>query len=372
MVLPSLLLSLAIAAAPPPEKSHAAAVLRTQCLLQAADPSNPWALAHGIKTLGPSFLASDGRKAADVIVHDFLLRNTLPDGGPGAGAPFGFARYGADGTPIEPHTNLNTKALVADAKMPLSTKFKTAWGTVTLQQLVESAKAGYRHSPQVPEYWRDVGWTLSLFAATQKPGTTWKTSDGQTISLDQVFDDALTELELETAELKKGLDSHQPQVDKRKQGVYAHSCGGLHFVQGVLAWARHPAVKKKWGARLDAQIAIHFYRLESERRQYDAAWQQALTSMPQFKLPVLVQMVKFYGHWLETVAHFRDDFGWKPNDAQKQDLNRAKAFLDIAVRALEEQKAFEQMDQLKKTQKQVYLDLIGDSCHAAHGLEEWP
>jgi hypothetical protein len=332
--------------------------MRTNCLLWAADPGNPWALAHGVKTLGPSFLASDGRKAVEVIVHDFLLRNLLPDGGVGPGAPLGFIRYAADGTPIEPHTNLNTKALVADAKMPLSTKLQASWGPVTLKQLVDSMKAGFRHSPQVPEYWRDVGWTLGVFAVTEKPGTTWKTSEGATVNLDQVFDDALAELELETADLKAGMDQHLPQVGKRKQGVYAHSCGGLHFVQGVLAWARHPAVKKRWGARIDAQVAIHFYRLESERRQYEAAYQQALTSMPDFKLPVLVQMVKFYGHWLETTAHFRDDFGWKPNPAQLQDLNRAKAFLDIAVRGLEENRAFESMLQLKQKQKQV--------------LEAWP
>ena len=365
------LLSVAVAASPPP-RSHAAEVLRTNCLLWAADPTNPWALAHGVKTLGPTFLASDGRKAVDVIIHDFLLRNTLPDGGAGLGAPLGFVRYAADGTPVEPHTNLNTKALVADAKMPLSTKLQASWGPVTLKDLVDSMKAGFRHSPQVPEYWRDVGWTLGVFAVTQRPGATWKTSEGLTVNLDQVFDDALAELEVETADLKAGMDQHLPQVDKRKQGLYAHSCGGLHFVQGVLAWARNPAVKKKWGARLDTQVALHFYRLESERRQYEAAYQQALTSMPQFKLPVLVQMVKFYGHWLETTAHFRDDFGWKPSPAQQQDQNRAKAFLDLAVRGLEENKAFESMLQLKQTQKQVYLDLIGDSCHAAHGLEAFP
>lgn len=366
-----LALSLSLAAAPP-TKSHAAEALRTQCLLYSADPSNPWALAHGIKTFGASFLASDGRKASEVIIHDYLLRNRLPDGGVGAGAPYGFLRYAADQMPIEPHTNLNTKAMVADAKIPLGTKFKTTWGEITLKELVESVKLGFRHSPGSKEYWQDVGWTLSIFAATQKPGTTWKTSDGTTVSVDAVFDDALKELEAETADLKAGLDTHQPKVDKRKQGVYAHSCGGLHFVQGVLAWARHPEVRKKWGARVDAQIAIHFYRLESERVQYEAAWQQVLAGMPHFKLPLLVQMVKFYGHWLETVAHFRDELGWKPNEQQKIDLNRAKAFLDIAVRTLEEEKAFERMDELKKNQKQVYLDLIGDSCHAAHGLEAFP
>lgn len=363
---------LSLLAASPAKKPHAEEVLRAHCLVWAADPKNPWALAHGAKLFGPSYLASDGRRASEVILHDYLLRNQYPDGGAGPGAPMGFLRYDADGVPVEPHTNLNAESLVVDAKVPLNERFKTMWGEVTLNQLVDASKLGFRHVPGNPKYWADVGWTLSLFAATQKPGTKWKTAEGAEISLDTVFDDALTELENETTELSDGLAKNLPQVPKRKQGVYAHSCGGLHFVQGVLAWAKHPAVKKKWGARIDKQVAIHFYRLESERVQYDAAYQQALAGMPQFKLPVLVQMVKFYGHWLETVGHFKQTFGWKPNAAQKQAINKAKAYLDMAVRALEDAKAFDSMPQLQKSQPQLYLDLIGDSCHAAHGLEAWP
>jgi hypothetical protein len=30
------------------------------------------------------------------------------------------------------------------------------------------------------------------------------------------------------------------------------------------------------------------------------------------------------------------------------------------------------MDELKQSQPQLYLDLIGDACHAAHGLGYWP
>lgn len=340
-------------------------------MLWAADPKNPWALAHGVKLFGPSYLANDGRRAADVMFKDYLERNQLPDGGAAPGAPFGFDRYGPDKTPIEPHANLNTKALVCDAHAPLSTKVPVAWGTLTLKQLVDGVKQGFRHVPQSLEYWKDVGWTLDLFAQTQKPGTTWKTPEGETISLDQVFDDALAEFERETANLKAGMDKHLPQVDKRKQGVYAHSCGALHFMQGVLAWARHPQVRKKWGARVDEQIRILFYRLDSERRQYDAAYQQALSTAPQYVVLVLVQMVKFYGHFLETAGRLKSDLKWKPDAQQAQGIARAKALLDSAVRGLEEQKAFEKMDEYKKTQPQVYLDLIGDACHAAHGLEAW-
>lgn len=359
---------LVVLLAPAPVPSHAQQVLREQCLLLAADAQNPWAMAHAIKLFGAGFLASDGRRAAEVIMHDYLERAPTPDGATLHFRPFG---PGPEALPIEPHINLNVKALVVEAHVPLTTTYATTFGKVTLRELVESARQGFRHVPSSADYWKDVAWTLDLLAATQKPGARWKTNDGLEISLDQVFDDALTELERATADLKAGMLKGDSQVDKRKQGLYAHSCGGLHFVQGVLAWAKNPAVRQRWGTRVDDQVRIHFYRFESERRQYEAAWQQAVATAPQFKLQVLVQMVKFYGHWLETAARFRD-FGWKPSAEQQATIRVAKAMLDAAVRWLEAERAFERMDQLKTSQRQVYLDLIGDSCHAAHGLAAWP
>lgn len=364
-VILSLLAVSTVAAAP-----HAARVrLHDQCLLFAADPKNPWALAHGITGLGRNYAASDGRKAIDVIVTDFLLKNETADGGAGSGSPYGFLRYSADGTPVEPHTHLLTKTLVL-AKVPLSQSFKTSFGKVTLAQMVESVKRGFHHVPANEEYWHDVGWTLDLLSATLKPGPGAVFTNGanERIDFNQVMDDGLAYLERATADLKAGMVQGLPQVDKRKQGLYAHSCGGLHLVQAVLGWARYPAVKKKWGARFDEQVAILFYRLDSERRQYELALEQA----PSHRLEVLVQMVKFYGHFLETTGRLKDELGWKPSPAQKVGINRAKALLDNATHLLDEMHAFEMMNDLKSTKKQVYLDLIGDACHATHGWDYWP
>ncbi|MDP3234361.1 MAG: hypothetical protein Q8N26_16400 [Myxococcales bacterium] len=346
-------------------KAPAHQVLLDQCLLHAADPKNPWALAHGITAYGGNFLANDGRKATDAITKDFLNQNLLPDGGVGAGNTYGFLRYGADKTPIEPHTNLVTKTFVL-AKLPMTTTFPTRWGQVTLQQLVDSVKKGFRHVPSNAEYWRDSAWTIDLLSAVGKPGTTIPTELGP-VSLDLVMDDALTALEKDQAELTEGMKKGLPEVPKRKQGIYAHSCGGLHLLQAVFGWSRFPEVKKKWGARLDAQIAVLFYRLESERRQYDAALQQA----PQFTLQILTQQVKFYGHFLESVGRLKNEAGFKPNKEQQLAVNKAKVLLDAAVKGLEGIKAFSTMSAIKQSNPQVYLDLIGDSCHAANGWNQW-
>jgi hypothetical protein len=368
-VLLNALLSLSLAAAPAAARPYAAQALHDQCLMFAADPKNPWALAHGITALGANFVAADGRKASDVMVHDFLMKNTLPDGGGGPGPHFGFLKYAPDGTPIEPHSNLITKTLLL-AGLPLTEKFPASWGPVTLQQLVDEMQRGYRHVPQSEEYWKDVAWTLDALAQVHDPKhATFKDGDDHEIDFNKVMDDAMAELERETTDLNEGLTKHFPMVPKRKQGLYAHSCGGLHFVQAVLGWARNPEVRKKWGPRVDRQIAILFYRLESERQQYDAALQ---AGGAQYKLQILTQMVKFYGHFLETTARLKTDLSWKPDAAQVQAVAKAKAYLDNAVRQLDAEKAFSKMDEIKKKQPQVYLDLIGDSCHAVHGWDGWP
>ncbi len=351
---------LSLGAAP---KSAVHQKLADHCLLWAAEPSNPWALAHGMTALGASFVTADGRVAADAIVQDFLLRPT-PDGG--SGPRFAFQKYALDGTPVEPHLNLLTKTFVK-AGLPLSRVFKTKQGDVRLGELVEAVEQGFSHRPQDALYWQQIGWTLDLLSHLHKPGDAFVGAGGVRYELSKVMDDALAALEAADQELLVGMDKRLPQVDKRKQGIYAHSCGGVHFAEAVFSWARHPSVRKAWGARLDRQIDVLFYRLESERRQYEAALQQA----PEYALQVLVQMVKFYGHFLEATGRLKKETGWKPTKPQQEAVLKATVLLDAAVKALEERKAFASMTSLKSSQRQIYLDLIGDSCHAANGLELW-
>lgn len=345
-------------------------VLKDHCFTTAADPRNPWALAHGITALGADYAARDGRAARTVIVHDFLERNLLPDGGVGPGSPLGFRPYGKDGTPIEPHPNLLTKTLVLAGVKPQAS-FETGFGKVTLAQLVDSVKLGFHHAPENEEYWHHVGWTLDLLTHQLKPGESFTTGAGEKVAVDSMMDDALAYLERATADLSQGMKQGLPVVPKRKQGLYAHSCGGLHLVQAVFTYARFPQVKKRWGQRLDAQLAVLFYRLDSEHTQYQQAYELAVAKAPELKLTVLVQELKFYGHFLETLGRFKDETGWKPNAAQAQGIAKAKAYLDYTTRRIEELKAFDGIDTLMSTQRQVALDLIGDSCHAAHGLEAW-
>lgn len=336
--------------------------LRAQCLLYGADPKNPWALAHGMVVFGQPFAASDGRKAYQVMVDDYVHKSLDPKLG-----AWVFERYRPDGMPIDPHPNLLIKSMVL-AGLPDSTTFQTPAGKLTLGDLVKNVETAFRHVPQNEEYWEDVGWTLDLLADRLTPQhATFKNGEGKTIDFNEVMDDALAYLELADKDLAAGMEKGLAEVPKRKQGIYAHSCGGLHLVQAVVHWARFPEVRRRWGKRFDRQVDVLFYRLGSEQRQYDTAF----GALPQFKLQLATQMLKFYGHFLETTGRLRQDLKLKPTAKQKLAISRAERLLDRAVLELQELHAFERMDELKTSQRQIYLDLIGDSCHAAHGLELW-
>ncbi len=309
---------------------------------------------------GRDFRTMDRRAAAEVVVADFLHRTPRPS----AAAPdLFFESATSDGTPVEPHPALQVKTLLL-AGYPLSQRFEASWGPVTLRELVEDLKRDFRPAlASSPE----GAWTLDALSQVLKPGATFRDGTGATVRFDAVMETALTTLEAAHAELSAGLKAGRAEVPKRGQGIYAHPCGGLHFFQAVADWARHPSVRKAWRKRLDAQVDVLLYRLDSETRQYETA----LASAPAYRLPLLVQMLKFHGHLLETLGRYRDDTGWRPTEAQRQTVERARTYLEGTVRRLEALGAFNELPAIAARERQLALDLLGDTCHAAHGEALW-
>ncbi|CAM3220274.1 hypothetical protein G4177_27810 [Corallococcus sp. ZKHCc1 1396] len=356
------LLGLTLSAPPPspPPTAPAAPVLHAQCRTHAADPGNPWALAHGMDLDGRAFRTREGRPAAEAIVAGFLRRESPKAAPP---ARYFFDAFTPDGTPVEPHPALQVKTLLLSGH-PLSHTFPAAWGPVSLRELVASLQHDFRPALATSP---EGAWALDALSRVHKPGGAFQNGAGQTVRIDAVMDAALGTLESANSALAEGMKAGRAQVPKNKQGIYAHPCGGLHFFQAVAGWARFPSVRKAWGARLDAQVDVLVYRLGSEARQYEAA----LVAAPAFRVPVLVQMVKFYGHWLEALGRYRDETGWKPTPAQARAVEQARAALERAALQLEATGAFRDTATLARKEPQLALDLVGDACHAARGWDLW-
>jgi hypothetical protein len=82
-------------------------------------------------------------------------------------------------------------------------------------------------------------------------------------------------------------------------------------------------------------------------------------------------MLKFHGHLLETLGRYRDDTGWRPTPAQRETVERARTYLEGTVRRLEQLGAFNELPAIAARERQLALDLVGDTCHAAHGEALW-
>ena len=168
MAVVALVLVSLLGAAPP--RPSTGALLREQCLAGAADPRNPWALAHGLLVEGRTFKARDGRSAARVIVSDFLQRE-----GSGPDANLFFASALPDGTPIEPHPQLLLKTLLLSGHAP-SEVFRASWGPLPLRSLVEDLTRDFRREAALSPH---GAWTLDALSHGLTSGASFTTRDEQ-------------------------------------------------------------------------------------------------------------------------------------------------------------------------------------------------
>ncbi|MCS6760495.1 MAG: hypothetical protein MO852_17350, partial [Candidatus Devosia euplotis] len=99
------------------------------------DPTNPWAMLHGLIVFGKNMKTSDGRLAIDVMVGDFVQRVTVE-----GKDTYTFPEKTLTGTPVDPHGNMIIKALLeAGVKPSRSFKMKGG-GKITLQRLIDDAE----------------------------------------------------------------------------------------------------------------------------------------------------------------------------------------------------------------------------------------
>ncbi|MFT5460960.1 MAG: hypothetical protein ACI9K2_007481, partial [Myxococcota bacterium] len=100
-------------------------------------------------------------------------------------------------------------------------------------------------------------------------------------------------------------------------------------------------------------------------RMLDAAIQQ----YPEYRLKLVVQRLKFLGHFTES-AHKLAAVGLlEPDEAQARILAAVLSGLVDTVSALEASGVLDKLPELRASDEQLYLDVIGDSAHAMRGID---
>lgn len=340
--------------------------LEAQVRLPAADPDNPWALAHGLLAFGKDFRTRDGRSAVLVAAAFAEPQRT---GGAGR------HRYGfpADrgGKPVEPHPYLLVKTFLEIGVDP-TLRMNASDGTrIDLQRLIGDMRERV-HAPTSDAEWRQAAWWIAALELdlVRSPNHLANLSP-ETSHLREA---ALVRLEADDAVIAMQMipnafsaDAPMGAAKRNKTHIYGHPCGGLHFVQAVLRAAVNSGTPNLI-ARAVGQVRVLVSRARLERVLYA----EMLRDHPDAKLLISGQQLKFFGHLLETLA-LADELGLLRGDAdlsQSVSAARRQTTADLlgTLLRLKQARAYDRLPELAEKQSQLVLDLIGDGCHAIHGL----
>ncbi len=329
------------------------------------DPNNPWLLAHSLLAFGKDLKLANGQLAIDRIVSGYLKFKTVGK------HEVPYFPVGDNKNRIEPHPSMHVKTFL-ELGVPLSRKFKVGNRTVTLQELLNGV---YQSFPYYPRG-RKIGhqaWRFFLLYG-RRPNNNkdwlWDNAKGekvvflrQVIRLIKYVDKQTSFLRI----LKNRGVKVIPKLRLRRQHIYGESCGGFHLLQAGLRWAGHPSFKKRMGSFLDAQIELMFYRLDGETKLYTQLFKK-YQKHAAYRFIILLQQLKFLGHFLETVTDLHEWGLLKANREQRKAIRGAVQLTIVSVMLLYRLGWYGRIPLLQQRSYQLYLDLMGDSAHTLHAL----
>ena len=323
----------------------AAAIIRRY----AGTPDDPWVVAHGLRGMGRDFLINGGRRAVDFLLEEVLV--SVPANGKQA---LGF--------PIdaEGHSNMFLKTML-EAGVPLDYAFKHEGRRRTLRDVLDGARALFRPKLviSVPN---NLPWSLIALTRTTSPiRPHWTNAWGEPVDLDLVVESALRLLEQASLPVAEAMREGRPESGPAP--VHGFTCGGTHMIYGLLAAVHAGYVAKDRRERMQEQVDLLVWRLSADldliNRFY--AGRAGNPGAPWYEFEA---KLKLLGHAEECLAFatLHSVAGFTP--AQREQRQVALATLRGMLRDLDGR----DVGQAKALDRELYRQVIGDVCHARHGL----
>ena len=331
---------------------------------RAAEPHNPWAIGHGLVALGEDLLLTNGRPAVDHLFEEYAESFEVE------GHRFvRFPRKKGD-VRVEPHAALMLKALTESGvspDRPVLVRGEPATVADLYRGVLISSAVDTRSGRSTFTSPNDMPWALQAIATWAPPGKDlhWVSVNGTVMSLN---DFAMLNASVLIAESQPLFDTIQAgaALEKRGQGIFKFTCGGAHLLQGT-AYAVARGHTTELGLKgMQGQIALMFWRLPAELTIYDSLMQRI--DKEEHMILLLVQRLKFTGHFLETMHKMAILGLYQPSPEQERLLVGAADQITLTVQALQSRGVFDNLDAIRARDEQLYLDIIGDSAHALRGL----
>jgi len=344
--------------------------LRSVTDREASKADNAWALSHGILARGSEFKASDGRRAVDVLVDDFLEAAPVP--GVRGMQPY-FSKTKGE-VRVEPHTDLILKTFI-EAGLPLDEPLTQAAGAPTLERLLRSSRLRFTPSDNAADGYftnvDDVAWSVQAWCQAVDKGADpqWTNAAGQQLHIDAVAMQLLKLLEREYHFIQRARAAGET-VEKRRQDIFAHACGGAHLFQASVACAAVGFPRDEHLASRIAQlIDAYLWRVPLEIALVDRGIRKA----PRLAPLLVNQDVKFLGHALEGLGKAERGGLWSPSIEQVEQLSQMERRMMMHVLELQGVGSYDSDKMARLAAQdhgfQFYLDLVGDAAHAYAGLK---
>ena len=321
---------------------------------------DPWTLMHGVRAMGPNF-SIKGANAVDVLCSRFLKQKTV------AGKSYLYMPEEHEG-----HSNAFLKT-VLEAGVSPSHPFTLDGRRYTIGDLVRHAKGLFTFDPKTIDR-DDIAWTLIAFSLQIPPShDTWTNAYGQQIRFVDLVRFGFDTLDETTQGFRRA--KARGVMPEERDAIMAFTCGGTHLVYGLASCVANRHGGDELRRRLKDHLDLHIWRLQADGYLMERFYRQVPPppgNPPDWqKLYALYHhdaTLKFYGHSFEILSYARYHRLFTPTLAQERAIKKAATMLAEAVKGIEGVDLFE----VRRTNLRLFHLLVGDSCHAYHGIHMAP
>lgn len=317
---------------------------------------HPWAMMHGVRALGKGFMLDEG-PAVDYLCSHFLEMQTV------RGRSYLTMAGSAEG-----HFNTLLKTLL-EAGVGLDHSFVVQGRRQTVGDLLSTGKTLFVFDTALSplDDTRDeAAWSVIAFSITMPPDkAVWKNAANQEIRLHDVIASLFKAVEQGSAEYATAMQ--QGIMPAQRAPIMRFTCGGTHVIYSLAVAVRHGHLGEEGRRRLRPILDMLIWRLKADIYLADQHYQtMAKTDTPADtqRLHYFDTRLKFLGHAMEIIQYVRMFGLYTPTVAQEAEIRAATGILAAAILEVSQT----DIASLRRRDSTLYAFLIGDACHAYHGL----
>jgi hypothetical protein len=306
--------------------------------------------------MGRDFTLEGGRRAVDFLLEEHVT--SLTENGR---VVLTFPRE------VEIHPNMFLKTML-EAGVPLGYGFSVKGHRHTLADLVEGARLQLRpaalagRTAEAAYNRSELAWTIIALTRTTSPvKPRWTNAWGEVVDLHAVVASALDTLEEASAPLSEAMKAGRPLTAKAP--VHKFACGGTHLIYSIIAAAHAGYVADGRAQRVGQQIDLLQWRVGADVELIDRFYAQR-RALPMAEWFHLSSRLKMLGHAEECLALARRRRVVARSATQEGQHRAGVAQLRRVLSDLEAR----DMTVLRTAKPELYREIVGDVCHAEHGL----